>query len=263
MLTIPLTLSNILTLALIVVLTLIGTVYIWVLSTRKHCTCRLCTKDIEIGECVGEGGFGAVYLVTKKLTDGAKLQYILKKLEMQDLTELEKVQYEAKQLRMLQHKSIVSYEDEFLHMVEGPFRVHYVYVIIMEYCAYGDLTDLIREETDAGVAAASTGLPQHKIMKYLLQISEAVRYLHARDIIHRDIKSPNIFITHNDDAKLGDFGLCIHGKTIVSKVRHSSAGVVGTNCYMAPELHKGHLFQKGKSADMWAVGCVLLEMMTG
>ena len=47
---------------------------------------------------------------------------------------------------MLQHKSIVSYEDEFLHMVDGPVRAHYIYVIIMEYCQSGDLTDLIREE---------------------------------------------------------------------------------------------------------------------
>ena len=98
-------------------------------------------------------------------------------------------------------------------------------------------------------------------MKYLLEICDAVRYIHARDIIHRDIKSPNIFITEKDEAKLGDFGLCIHGKTIVSKIRHSSAGFIGTNCYMAPELHKGKLYQKGKAADVWAVGCVLLEML--
>lgn len=127
----------------------------------------------------------------------------------------------------------------------------------MEYCASGDLTDHIREQTFDG------GLPQHKVMKYLLEICDAVRYLHSKDVIHRDIKSPNIFITDNDEAKLGDFGLCVHGKTIVSKVRHSSAGEIGTNCYMAPELHKGHLFQKGKSADMWAIGCVLLEMLMG
>jgi serine/threonine protein kinase len=136
---------------------------------------------------------------------------------------------------MLHHKAIVSYEDEFLHMVEGALRPSYVYVIIMEFCSSGDLTDLIRAE-------APEGLSQSQVMKYFLEICEAVRYIHARDIIHRDIKSPNIFISDRDEAKLGDFGLCIQGKTIVSKVRHSSAGAIGTNCYMAPELHKGHLF---------------------
>lgn len=124
-----------------------------------------------------------------------------------------------------------------MHMEDGPIRAHYVYVIIMEYCEYGDLTDLIRQE-----GIEDVGMPQNRAMRYLLDICEAVRYIHARDIIHRDIKSPNIFITMNDEAKLGDFGLCVHGKTIVSKVRHSSARAVGTNCYMAPELHKGQLF---------------------
>lgn len=138
---------------------------------------------------------------------------------------------------MLHHRSIVTYEDEFLHMEDGPLRPHYVYIIIMEYCACGDLTDLIRSE-----GIENVGLPQNRIMKYMLDICDAVRYIHQRDIIHRDIKSPNIFITENDEAKLGDFGLCVHGKTIVSKIRHSSAGAVGTNCYMAPELIKGHLF---------------------
>jgi serine/threonine protein kinase len=131
---------------------------------------------------------------------------------------------------MLHHRSIVSYEDEFLHTEEGPWRTHYVYIILMEYCETGDLTDLIREQP----------FNQFRIMKYLLDICEGVRYIHSRDIIHRDIKSPNIFITKgSDEAKLGDFGLCVNGKSIVSKVRHSSAGIVGTNCYMAPELHKG------------------------
>ncbi|TNV79553.1 hypothetical protein FGO68_gene9858 [Halteria grandinella] len=251
---IPLTLQNILTLVLIVLLTIIGTVYIWILSTKTRCACRLCRKDFELHENIGEGGFGAIFLVTraKQLSE----KYILKKLEMRDLNELEKVQYEAKQLRMLQHKSIVKYEDEFLHMEHGPLKANYVYIIIMEYCSSGDLTDYIREH-------GNNGLAQQKVMKYFLEVCDAVRYLHQRDIIHRDIKSPNIFITDSDEAKLGDFGLCVHGKTIASKVRHSSAGAIGTNCYMAPELHKGQLFQKGKSADMWAIGCILLEMLTG
>jgi serine/threonine protein kinase len=52
---------------------------------------------------------------------------------------------------MLQHKNIVSYEDEFLHMQDGPIKAHYVYVIIMEYCTCGDLTDYIREQPEGGL----------------------------------------------------------------------------------------------------------------
>ena len=82
-------------------LTIIGTIYIWVLSTKKNCTCKLCKREIELVESIGEGGFGAVYLVQKKSNSGLnwnKLtqKFILKKLEMKDLNELERVQYEAK-----------------------------------------------------------------------------------------------------------------------------------------------------------------------
>ena len=254
MLTIPLTMQNILTLLLIVVLTVIGTVYIWVLSTKKHCQCRLCRQEFLLEDCVAEGGFGAVYLIHRR--NQPSQRYILKKLEMKDITELDKVQYEAKQLRMLQHRAIVSYEDEFLHINEGPFDNKYVYIIIMEYCANGDLTDKIREYWDEHGEA----MPENKVMQYFLEVCEAVRYIHARDIIHRDIKSPNIFLTTQDHAKLGDFGLCIQGKAIPHKTKYST---VGTNCYYAPELHKGQLVQKGKPADIWALGCVLLELLTG
>ena len=78
------------------------------------------------------------------MSDGTTGKYVLKKIEMADLNELEKVQHEAKELRRLEHKNIVQYEDEFLHMVDGPASTHYIYVIIMEYCESGDLTDLIR-----------------------------------------------------------------------------------------------------------------------
>jgi NIMA (never in mitosis gene a)-related kinase len=52
-------------------------------------------------------------------------------------------------------------------------------------------------------------MPENKIMKIFIEVCEALRYIHSRDIIHRDIKSPNIFLTADGTAKLGDFGLCI------------------------------------------------------
>ena len=58
---------------------------------------------------------------------------------------MDRVQEEAKQLRRLFHKNIVLYDDEFLHMEDGAFENKYVYIIIMEYCMAGDLTDKIRD----------------------------------------------------------------------------------------------------------------------
>lgn len=75
-------------------------------------------------------------------------------------------------------------------------------------------------------------MPEHKVMKYFIEICEALRYIHSKDIIHRDIKSPNIFLSNDDSAKLGDFGLCVMAKTIETKAKYST---VGTDCYFSPE----------------------------
>jgi serine/threonine protein kinase len=216
-----------------------------------------------LGDNIGSGGFGEVYSIHKTLSDGTIQKFILKKLEMSDITELDKVTYESKQLRKLFHKNIVLYEDEFLHMEERTFENKYVYIIIMEYCEKGDLTDIIREykqlQLDKDPDTTNFSLPEHRIMKIFIEVCDALKYIHSRDLIHRDIKSPNIFITDDDTAKLGDFGLCIQGKTIETKTKYSA---VGTDCYLAPELHKKQLFQKGKASDVWSVGCILLEMLT-
>jgi hypothetical protein len=76
-----------------VTLTIVGTVYIVILYGKQKCQCRLCKRDFLIEECIGEGGFGAVYKVKKNALEHGrnKITYILKKLEMSSLNELEKV----------------------------------------------------------------------------------------------------------------------------------------------------------------------------
>jgi serine/threonine protein kinase len=81
---------------------------------------------------------------------------------------------------MLHHKYIVSYEDEFMHINEGPFDNKYIYIIIMEYCSNGDLTDKIRDyraemEEDF---PNNCSMPEHKVMKYFIQVCEALKYIH-------------------------------------------------------------------------------------
>jgi NIMA (never in mitosis gene a)-related kinase len=176
---------------------------------------------------------------------------------MDDLGELDKVTNEAKQLRKLQHRNIVAYHDEFLHEDSRTLSGNkYKFLLVMEFCQNGDLLSKINKWRE------DKKLPSEaEVMGILIDILEAVKYIHARDIIHRDIKSENIFIATDLTAKLGDFGLCAQGKSIKTRKSGKYSMAVGTENYHAPELFRGSLFQKGKASDVWALGCVLLEMV--
>lgn len=93
---IPLTLEVVLSTALIGTLAVIGTVYIYVLYKRKRCQCLLCRGDFIVGECIGGGGFGDVFLCYSHDDLGNRETRILKQIEMQDLCDLEYTQHEAK-----------------------------------------------------------------------------------------------------------------------------------------------------------------------
>ncbi len=163
---------------------------------------------------------------------------ILKKLELEDLGELEKVTNEAKQLRKLSHRNIVAYSDEFLHEDSRALaETKYKFLLVMEYCPNGDLLFRINRWKD------QQKLPKEaEVMGIFIDILEAVKYIHKRDIIHRDIKCENIFIASDLSAKLGDFGLCVHGKSIKTRKSGHYSLAVGTEDYHSPELFKGSLF---------------------
>ena len=157
---------------------------------------------------------------------------------MEHLNELEEIQNEAKQLRKMNHKNIVSYKDEFLHEDARKLQNNnYVYLLLMEYCPNGDLTERIER-----LAKEGKKMKESEVMRHFLDIAEAVRYIHARDIIHRDLKSPNIFLAADGTAKLGDFGLCVLGKSVKTRKSGCYSLAVGTDNYFAPELHKGNLY---------------------
>ena len=162
----------------------------------------------------------------------------MKRLEMEHLNDLEEIQNEAKQLRKMHHKNIVSYKDEFLHEDARKLQNNnYVYLLLMEYCPNGDLTERIEQ-----LAKEGRKMKEPEVMRHFLDIAEAVRYIHARDIIHRDLKSPNIFLAADGTAKLGDFGLCVLGESVKTRKSGCYSLAVGTDNYFAPELHKGNLY---------------------
>ncbi|KAG8228065.1 hypothetical protein J437_LFUL007235 [Ladona fulva] len=145
-------------------------------------------------------------------------------------------------------------------MVDHSFWFSEEMLLFMEYCPEGTLEDLVATTEEA----TASGLPEPIIRRYTYQLLQAVATLHHHGIVHRDIKSANIFLADEGNClKLGDFGCAVKIKTHTT-MPGELIGFVGTQAYMAPEVFmKTTLEGHGRAADIWSVGCVVVEMTSG
>ena len=180
---VPMSYINILILIIVGILSLIGCSHLFKLINQPRCHCRLCLGEYEITKKISEGGFSSVSLAQKVST---KENFVIKQIYMKEITEIDELQMEAKQLIKLNHQNIVSYEDDFIHLDQSGLELTYSYFIVMEYCNGGDLTDKIRQAVEN-----NTSLTENQIMEWFCQLLLAVKYIHNKDIVHRDIKGPN------------------------------------------------------------------------
>ncbi|RHY75574.1 hypothetical protein DYB30_012861, partial [Aphanomyces astaci] len=193
--------------------------------------------------CIGRGSYGCAYLVTE-VTSGHK--YVVKKIPIELMTDKESKQAfaEVELLSKLRHSFVVQYKENF---VEGT-----VLHIVMEYCDGGDLTARIKAlKADDGAL-----FPPTLVLDWFVQMALAIKYLHQRHILHRDLKTSNIFLTRQNIVKLGDFGIA---RTLDSTMDHAKT-VVGTPYYMSPEVCESKPYSY--ASDIWALGCVLYEVCT-
>ena len=191
---------------------------------------------------IGEGTFGRV---TKVLRLSDHTICAMKSLYYGDMNEKEKQQLvaEVNILRELSHQHIVRYYDRVID------RTAKKIYIVMEYCGGGDLASLIRAK-----AKASSHLPAAFVYQVLHQTAQALQLCHSRSFLHRDLKPHNLFLTHHNQIKLGDFGLA----RILPSPSAFANTHAGTPYYMPPEQVRGE--GVGAKGDVWSLGCLVYEM---
>eukprot|EP00750_Incisomonas_marina_P000121 INCI10136.2.p1 GENE.INCI10136.2~~INCI10136.2.p1 ORF type:complete len:613 (-),score=140.26 INCI10136.2:3104-4942(-) len=189
---------------------------------------------------IGRGNFGVVSVVKSKAD---KQRYVMKKIVFTGKTQEDRdtSMAEVALLKGLQHPNIVKY---YGHHADK--RNLY---IVMELCEGGDLAKHIKAQGD-------TPFDEMTILSWFVQILMGLREVHEARILHRDLKTQNVFLTRNNVVKLGDFGIA----KVLDGTLEQAATVVGTPFYMSPEACQNQPYTY--SSDMWAVGCILYELCT-
>jgi len=189
---------------------------------------------------IGKGGFAKVYLVKDQHNRGSTA--CMKVIEIGGMSREEQAaaKIEVQILASLNHPNIIGYYDSFLHNN----RIN----IVMEHAPNGDLHGKIQ-------AQGAHTFKEDRITSWLAQILAAIRHIHGQKMIHRDIKPQNVFLTANDEAKIGDFGI-----TKVMAHQSMARTQIGTPFYISPEICQSKPYDA--KSDIWALGCLAHELAT-
>ncbi|GIY07375.1 hypothetical protein CEXT_488981 [Caerostris extrusa] len=148
---------------------------------------------------------------------------------------------EVEVLSQMKHPNIITYHKSF----EENGNLY----IVTDYCDGGDLYSKIRTQN-------GNYFKEDQILDWFVQICLAVKHVHDRRILHRDIKTQNIFLTKSGIAKLGDFGIA----RILNNTSELARTCIGTPYYLSPEICENKPYNN--KSDVWSIGCVLYELTT-
>jgi mitogen-activated protein kinase kinase kinase len=208
------------------------------------------------GALIGQGSFGSVYLALHAVTGellavkqvetpapGANSQSDTRKKSM-----IEALKREISLLRDLRHPNIVQY----LGCSSNPEYLN----IFLEYVPGGSVQTMLN---------SYGALPEPLVRSFVRQILTGLSYLHNRDIIHRDIKGANILVDNKGTIKISDFGISkkLEATNILNGANNNKhrPSLQGSVFWMAPEVVKQTSYTR--KADIWSLGCLVVEMMTG
>uniref|UniRef100_A0A8D3D1H9 Serine/threonine-protein kinase PLK n=1 Tax=Scophthalmus maximus TaxID=52904 RepID=A0A8D3D1H9_SCOMX len=196
------------------------------------CYCR--------GKVLGKGGFAKCYEMTDLSTSKVYAAKIIPHARVSKPHQREKIDREIELHRALHHKHIV----HFYHHFEDKENIY----ILLEYCSRKSLAHILK---------ARKVLTEPEVRYYLRQIVSGLKYLHEQEILHRDLKLGNFFVSEAMELKVGDFGLAAK----LEPAGNRRKTICGTPNYLSPEVlnKQGH----GCESDIWALGCVMYTMLLG
>ncbi|XP_039253506.2 uncharacterized protein LOC120330686 isoform X1 [Styela clava] len=185
---------------------------------------------------IGEGSTGIVCIATER---GTGRQVAVKKMDLRKQQRRELLFNEVVIMREYHHENIVDMYSSFI--VDNELWV------VMEFLEGGALTDIVTK----------TRMNEQQIATVCVSVLQALAYLHDQGVIHRDIKSDSILLTHDGKVKLSDFGFCAQISQEVPKRK----SLVGTPYWMAPEVISRYRY--GPEVDIWSLGIMVIEMVDG
>ncbi|XP_044524884.1 serine/threonine-protein kinase Nek5 [Gracilinanus agilis] len=195
----------------------------------------------DVIKMIGEGAFGKAFLAKGKADNQ---QCVIKEINLTKMPyrEKEASKKEVILLAKMKHPNIV----QFFTSLQEMNKLY----IVMEYCDGGDLMKRISRQH--GVL-----FDEDQILGWFVQISLGLKHIHDRKILHRDIKTQNIFLSNNEMvAKLGDFGIA----RVLNNTMEFAQTCVGTPYYLSPEICQNKPYNN--KTDIWSLGCVLYELCT-
>uniref|UniRef100_A0A670XTK3 Serine/threonine-protein kinase PLK n=1 Tax=Pseudonaja textilis TaxID=8673 RepID=A0A670XTK3_PSETE len=197
-------------------------------------------RSYSKGRLLGKGGFARCYEATDLSSNTTYAVKVIPHSRVAKPHQREKIINEIELHRDLHHKHIV----KFSHHFEDADNIY----IFLEHCSRKSLAHIWKSRHT---------LLESEVRYYLKQIISALKYLHLKGILHRDLKLGNFFINDNMELKVGDFGLAARQEPADQRKKT----ICGTPNYLAPEvlLRQGH----GPESDVWSLGCVMYTLLCG